>query len=157
MAKVYTTIPGVGTGRGKLQLATRSRLFQGPDHFLVVQSTGLTEEYRRIFYRDVRWVEIRPTRGFVVQAIISSVVTFLLALLYFAYVPAILVVVLCAPTAIWFVVNLLGGPTCDCYISTNVQTLLIPAPGRHKKVAPFIGFLRDKVAAAAPVSPPQPA
>src|SRR5271154_3538930 len=121
MAKVYHPIPGLGTGRGSLNLAVRSRIYQGPDHLLIVQSTGYTEEYRRIFYRDIRYVDIRKNSHMLWQAIISGTFLAFFLLLYFLQVPLVAVGVLSTPFLIWLVVNLLSGPTCDCYVSTSVQ------------------------------------
>ena len=53
----------------------------------------------------------------------------------------------------WFLVDLVHGPDCQCYISTNVQTLKIPTPRRRKKVDMLIDFLREQTAAFQPVEP----
>jgi hypothetical protein len=147
MAKTYFPILGVGTGRFGLQLAMRSRIYQGPDHLLVIQSTGYTEEYKRIFYRDIRYVEVRPNQrrvvlGFVLAALIAA-----FALLLFVSLVAGLI--LMAPFVIALVFHLVRGPTCDCYVTTGVQTLKVPTPRRRSKVARFIAFLREKAEAPA--------
>jgi hypothetical protein len=146
MAKVYDKIPGLGSGRGGLQVAMRTRLYRGPDHLLIVQSTGYTEEYKRVFFRDIRYVEVRHTNGQTVQAIVLMVIAMLISLLYFATVPVVAVVLLASPFVIWFVLNLVWGPTCACFVSTNVQTLQLPTPRRLKKVAQFVAFLREQTA-----------
>jgi hypothetical protein len=156
MAKIYQKIPGIGTGRGSFQIASRSRVYTAPDHLLIVQSTGYTEEYKRIFFRDIRYIDVRKTNGQIWLAAISGVLTLLFFLLYFAHVPGGLVAVFCFPFAIWFLANFLRGPTCECYISTNVQTLKLPAPRRVKKVATLIEFLRAQTAAFDSVDAPQP-
>jgi hypothetical protein len=156
MAKIYQKIPGIGTGRGSFQIASRSRVYTAPDHLLVVQSTGYTEEYKRIFFRDIRSVDVRKTNGQVRSAVISAILTLLLALLYFVKVPVIAVTLFCAPFLVWFLINLFRGPTCECYISTNVQTLKLPAPRRVKKVATLIEFLRAQTAAFDSADAPQP-
>jgi len=156
MAKFYQKIPGIGTGRGGFQIASRSRIFAAPDHLLVVQSTGFTEEYKRIFFRDIRYVEVRKTNGHVHIAVISAVLTLLLALLYFADIPVIVVALFCAPFLAWFIINLVLGPICECYISTNVQTLKLPTPRRMKKVSKLIEFLRAQTAAFDSVDASQP-
>ena len=147
MAKTYLPIPGVGTGRFGLQLALRSRIYQGPDHLLVIQSTGYTEEYKRIFYRDIRFVEIRPNQRRVVLGLVLAALIAAFALLLFVSLAAGLI--LMAPFVIALVINLVRGPTCDCYVTTGVQTLKIPTPRRRSKVAAFIAFLREKAEAPA--------
>jgi hypothetical protein len=156
MAKIYQKIRGIGTGRGSFQIASRSRVYTARDHLLVMQSTGYTEEYKRIFFRDVRSVEVRHTNGQFWNGLISAIITLLLSLTYFVYVPRGLVAVFCFPFAVWFLANLLRGPTCECYINTNVQTLKLPAPRRVKKVAMLIEFLRAQTAAFDSADAPQP-
>jgi len=156
MAKNYRKIPGVGTGRGSLQIAARSRLFTAKDHLLIVQSTGYTEEYKRVFFRDIRYIDVRKTKGQARIAVVTAILTLLLALLYFAKLPVILVALFCSPFVAWFIVNLFRGPTCECYISTNVQTLKLPAPRRMNKIATLINFLRAQTAAFDSVDTPQP-
>jgi hypothetical protein len=156
VAKLYQKIPGIGTGRGSFQIASRARLYAAPDHLLVVNSTGYTEEYKRIFFRDIRCIDVRKTNGHVRNAIISAVLTLLFALLYFLKMPIIGVALICSPFVIWFIVNFFRGPSCECYISTHVQTLKLPAPRRVKKVATLIEFLRAKTAAFDSAGSPQP-
>jgi uncharacterized integral membrane protein len=156
MAKIYEKIPGLGSGRGSFQVATRSRMYRGPDHLLIVQSTGYTEEYKRIFFRDIRYVEVRKTQAQLFTGIVAALVTLLLALLLLFNVPKIAVALFCLPFLTWFIVNLALGPTCECYIATNVQTLKIPTPRRMRKVTMLIGFLRAQTAAIESVETPQP-
>jgi uncharacterized integral membrane protein len=157
MAKVYKKIPGMGSGRGRAQPAMRSRIYSGPDHLLVVQSTGYTEEYKRIFYRDIRYVEVRRNRAQLWQAIFSgSLMGFLLLILILVRTQMVVFAVLSFPLFIWFMINLFRGSTCDCYISTSVQTLLLPAPSRKNKVPKLIQFLRTQTEAIEPVAPEQP-
>jgi hypothetical protein len=157
MEKIYEKIPGLGTGRGGLQLAMRSRMYRGPDHLLIVQSTGYTEEYKRVFFRDIRYVEVRETQGQLVSTIVSGVLTSGLAFLYFAHeIPIIGIILICAPFAVWFILNLVWGPTVVCHISTNVQTLKLPTPRRRKQVGVLIDFLREQTAAFEPIENAQP-
>ena len=45
----YQKLPGRGVG-----FTGYSRLFVGPDHLLLVWSTGYSEHYRRFFFRDIQ-------------------------------------------------------------------------------------------------------
>lgn len=148
MARTYLPIPGVGTGRFSLQLAVRNRMYQGPDHLLVVQSTGYTEEYKRIFYRNIRYVDVRASRRHIWQGVIFGSVILVLGLLLFV-LPMVLGLIFLAPFVIVFLVNLARGPACDCYVTTGVQTLRLPTPRRRDKVAAFIAFIREKAEAPA--------
>jgi hypothetical protein len=153
MASLYAKIPGLGTGRGVLQLGLRCRIYAAPDHLLIVFSTGYSEEYKRIFYQDIHYLVIRKTHGQVRQGMISGL--FVLAgvspFLFGASRPvAITFATISFPFFIWFLVNLLRGPACECQVNTAVQTLKLPVPRRMNKVSLMIDFLRSKTA------PPEP-
>jgi hypothetical protein len=154
MAATYQKIPGVGTGRLGLQALVRNRLYQGPDHLLVIQSTGYAEEYRRIFYRDVRYIDIRKSPSQAWQALVSGLFIAFFGLMLFV-MPWVVDAVLMAPFVVWFLVNLALGPTVACYVHTHVQSLRVPAPRRRPKVAPFVAFLRERT--GAPEGQPAPA
>jgi integral membrane sensor domain MASE1 len=157
MASIYKKIPGVGTGWRNFQIASRSRLYAAPDHLLVLHSTGYTEEYKRLFFRDIRFFEVRPTKRQFWIGLVSAILALILLPLYYVSVPIVLVAVFCFPFVLVFLVNLLRGPTCECYLGTSVQTLRLPAPSRVKKVAAMIQFLRVQTAAFASVEAPQSA
>jgi hypothetical protein len=157
MASIYKKIPGIGTGRGGgFQIASRSRLYAAPDHLLILMSTGYTEEYKRLFFRDIRSVEVRRTKAQLWGGLVSGFITVFCGLLYFARLPIVLVAFFCFIFGLWFVINLVRGPTCDCYASTNVQTLKLPAPRRVNKIATMIQYLRTQTAAFDSVEAPQP-
>jgi hypothetical protein len=145
--KIYTPIPGLGTGRSRLQVGMRNRLYSGPDHLLIVQSTGFTEDYKRIFYRDIRYVVTRKNYRYLWSNISLVVIIALFFVLHATGVPVVVIATRSAIFSIVFIINLVRGPTCDCYVSTDVQTLRVPAPQRVNKVKVFIDFLKTKVPA----------
>lgn len=158
MASEYSKIPGIGTGRGSFQVALRARLYQGPDHLLIVYSTGYTEEYKRIFYRDIRYVEVKKSDRAIWYGLISGSAMLLLILCALANPGATIpILIFGIPFLIWFVINLLLGSGCVCRINTNVQTLELPAPRRKRKVAFLIDFLRSKTEAVNTSTTEQPA
>lgn len=148
MKSPYHGIKGLGTGAGKLQVGVRSRLYEGPDHLLVVQSTGYTEDYKRVAYQNIRYVIIRRTFSQQRQAMISAGLFLLISLLYLTPVPWPAVLTFSASFAIWFVVNIVKGPGCLAYVNTDIQTVELPVPRRVNKVPVFIEFLRSKTASA---------
>jgi hypothetical protein len=146
MSNPYKAIKGLGTGRGKLQVGLRSRLYQGPDHLLLLQSTGYTEDYKRVAYENIRYVVVRRTHGQERQAMISGGLFLLISLLYLTSMPWFGVLLCSSPFAIWFVVNIFLGTACATYVNTDIQTLELPVPRRLSKVPVFIDFLRSKTA-----------
>ena len=141
----YTSIPGLGTGRGSFQIGMRHRLYQAPDHLLVVQSTGYTEDYRRILYRDIRYVVIRRNQRYLWTSLVLFLVLVFLALLHLLTLPWIEAGIFSVPFALMLIVNLVRGPSCVCYVATHVQTVELPAPQRIGKVPLLLDFLQTKV------------
>jgi uncharacterized membrane protein YeaQ/YmgE (transglycosylase-associated protein family) len=160
--KDYIAIPGLGTGRNSFRIAMRHRLYQAADHLLLVQSTGFTDDYRRLYYRDIGHVVARRTQRQMVLGIVLGVVAaFTLGIALYAWsqgfaAAAIPVAMGGAVMVLLFVVNILRGPTCVCYITTQVQTVEVPTPQRLAKVALLIDFLRERTAGeTGPVISPQ--
>jgi hypothetical protein len=117
--KIYRRLPGRGTN-----LLQHFRLYQGPDHLLLVASFGFTESYKRFFYRDIQAITLEMTPmgkvwtgiwGFFV--VMFGMVTALAAggaAIAFGIVAGVFLTLLIA--------NLALGPTCKCHIRTAVQT-----------------------------------
>ena len=145
MAETYHPIPKIGTGRFGFQVAIRYRLYAGPDHLLIVQNTSYTEEYKRVSYPDIRYLMVMRTQAQLWQGIISAAIILLILLSTHGRGPWIFTAILCIPFVIWFVVNLLLGPTCRCYLNTHVQTVQLPAPRRMKKVPVLRAFLLSQI------------
>ena len=86
MDKIYGKHSGLR--HGARQLLARLRFapdIAAPDHMLIVQSTGFTEEYKRIFYRDIRYVEVRKSQRQLWIAVSFRVLTTLDGL--FCFIP----------------------------------------------------------------------
>ena len=139
------------------QLAIRTRLYAGPDHLMVVQSTGYTEEYKRIFYGDLRYLTVVQTPRQMWTGIVSAIfiAIILIALLYWN-LPWPAALLIGVPLLVWFAVNLFLGPTCRCYLNTHVQTVQLPAPRRMQKVPVLRAFLESKIPTFRPTGLEQP-
>ena len=114
-----------GAGRGPFQF---SRLWLGPDHLLLVASTGFVEEYRRFYFADMQAFYIRRTNegrrwniawGF--AAGVAALIAFQLSGLGAALVWSL---VLLSLTAV--AVNTLRGPTCLCHLKTPALLHRLP-------------------------------
>ncbi|HUB68687.1 MAG TPA: hypothetical protein VL981_14480 [Candidatus Methylacidiphilales bacterium] len=153
MKSQYKPIKGIGTGRGR-PAAIRVRLYEGPDHLLLVYSAGYTEDYKRVFYRDIRYAIARKDRGQVWQGILSGCCILAACLLFLMPVPwmvtAILWLIISLPFLFHFAGNLFLGPTCRIYLNTDVQTVELPVPRRLGRLPKLVAFLNTKI------SPEQP-
>ena len=67
-AREYRKLPGIGR-----DVATYSRLYLGPGHLLVVNSTGFTESYKRFYFQDIQAIVLCRTRSRLIWNIILSV------------------------------------------------------------------------------------
>jgi hypothetical protein len=133
MANTYNPIPKIGTGRFGFQLAIRTRLYAASDHLLIVQNTGYTEEYKRVAYGQIQ------------QGMISGAILLLVLLSPLWGLPWLAAGLIGAPFILWFMINLVLGPTCRCYINTHVQTVQLPAPRRENKVPILLAFLKSQI------------
>lgn len=145
MAKTYHPIPKIGTGRFGFQLGMRTRLYAGPDHLLIVQNTGYTEEYKRVAYGDIRYLTAVQTHGQTRQGMVSGAIILFILLCRVWGLPWLAVGLIGAPFLIWFIANILLGPTCRCYLNTHVQTVQLPAPRRETKLPILLAFLKSQI------------
>jgi hypothetical protein len=151
--KDYIPIRGLGTGRGTFRAFVRSRLYSSEDHLLIVQSTGYTEDYRRIFYRDIRYVIARKNNVYPFANLILGLLIALHLLFYYLGMPPVLAIIILVVLGLLLVINLVRGPTCSCYLNTEVQTVFVPTPSRRNKIPVLIEFLKTKIPAAEAEAP----
>lgn len=117
--KIYRRLPGRGTN-----FVQYFHLYQGPDHLLLVISSGFYENYKRFFYHDIQSITLEKT-------IMASVWTAVWAFFFFIFGtftvfadpgPAIALGIMAAIFLGLLIGNLALGPTCKCIIRTAVQT-----------------------------------
>lgn len=166
--KLYTRLTRNAAGLGSY-----SSLWLGPDHLLIVRSTGYHETYSRIQLRDIKgifvltgsrrvaggrrvfwgllWGIIAAISGFVMVASFVQRVTPIFSVIFF---------VLGTGALIW---NQLLGAGCRAYVVTGVQTAVLPSLVRIKKTRRVLDRIEPLIAAAqadlvtAPTAPSAPA
>jgi hypothetical protein len=143
-AREYVPIKGLGTGRAAFQVATRHKLLQATDHLLLVQSTGFTEDYRRVYFRDIGTVIVRRTQRREWISLILALMAGAVLFLRLANVNWTAVLLGTIPFLIALVINVARGPACQCHVTTRVQTMPLPTPRRMAKVPLLIEYLREK-------------
>jgi hypothetical protein len=117
---------------------TRSRLWLGEDHLLLVESTMTSEEYRRFYFRDIEAIVIRRTIAGLVWnwvlggLLVATVGPFLLAWNSDRTTPGYLITagVLALFWGVILLVHVLRGPSCQTHIRTAVQTELLATLAR---------------------------
>ncbi|MDX2226706.1 MAG: hypothetical protein SFY92_06435 [Verrucomicrobiae bacterium] len=153
----YQKLPGAGLRRDGVGhvVGVRSRLYQGPDHLLSLDTTmGFMESYKRFYYQDIQAFVIRQTHGWLIGACVFGILGafFAMIILMFGSVeePEIhfFLGVLAAcmiGIALW---NLATGPSCITYIKTAAQTESLPSLNRIRKARKVINRIRPLIEAA---------
>ncbi|HLP06690.1 MAG TPA: hypothetical protein VK178_00890 [Opitutaceae bacterium] len=123
--------------RNRSGLGTYSSLWLGPDHLLLVTSTGFSESYQRYYFRDIQALVVTDSNRFLlILAITGCLLLFLglgalLAVASNGVSPWILLPTI--PTFIVFLWNLILGRTCKVHIVTGVQTVPLPPLSRFRR------------------------
>ncbi len=144
--------------RPRSGVATYSSLWLGPDHILLAQSTGFTEQYQRFQLSDIQAFLITPSKRRQNWAIVWTVIGLI------ALVPLIISLrqaespfisgpfLLLALLAL--VINQLLGPACNVAVVTQVQTTRLPLVRRRTtdkvlaRVQPLIAAAQADLLAA---------
>jgi hypothetical protein len=146
--------------RGPAQLSiiamTRSSLWLGDDHLLLVASTGYSETYKRFFFRDIQAFTVRKTKTRLVWNWILGILLALSALITWvasrndstATALIIVTIILLVVFGLPLLLNNLFGPTCACQIRTAVQTEDLPSLSRARKTQKILNQIRPLIIAA---------
>ncbi|HYG21843.1 MAG TPA: hypothetical protein VEH04_03605 [Verrucomicrobiae bacterium] len=131
--------------------ASRSRLWLGRDHLLLVTTDGFTESYKRFYLRDIQAITIRKTQRIAILGVITGAFVVLFGVIAFtASEPVARWVfgILAGICAIPFAVNLLLGETCACQLRTAVQTEDLHSVSRVARATRLLERLRPLIAEA---------
>jgi hypothetical protein len=134
---------------------SRSSLWLGDDHLLLVEALGFSETYKRFFFRDIQVLTIRKTKTRLVWNLILVPILALSGLIISAssedwgpkgtLIAASIVFVL---FGIPLLLNIFFGPTCACEIRTAVQTESLPSLARVRKTQRILNRIRPMIIAA---------
>ena len=141
--KPYNRLPG----KKKNFLGGINSLWLGDDHMLSIDSKRVSEDYKRFYYKDIQSLIIRKTIRGKIQNIFlglfSGVFILLAALVggswvfFFAIMAGLFLLILLG--------NYLLGPTCECHLSTAVQTEKLPSLNRLRSVLKAMERLRPLI------------
>jgi hypothetical protein len=132
-ASSYRRLPGRGRKSGFLHsIGGSCSLWRTDDHLLLVESNGITESYRRFYFKDIQAVVIQKTNFSRNFNYITASILFISAILHFSnvmgngFLDSALMFVLFI-SLISLVLNYSMGVTCTCRIITPVQDEDIPS------------------------------
>ena len=150
IGKEYIRLPG----RRYVSLSfTRNSLWLGKDHVLHVINRGYTEDYRRFYYRDIQAIMVRKTNsGLIIKIILgflAGINLLFLAMGRFVWSwDRVALVPLAVSSCFWvlfFLIDLVAGPTCICHLRTAVQFEQLPSLFRVRKARKAIATLRGRI------------
>lgn len=158
----YERLSGSGVDFLGMGFASLHTLWLGPDHLLSVSSSGFRENYKRFYLRDIQAIVMKRTLKWLAGNIAWGLLCVLLL------VPAVLGVIwewspygvaaLEVPLAIVFIgflLNLIRGPTCACYLKTAVQTDRLEALMRRRTAIVVMTRLKELIEGAQGVLSPE--
>ncbi len=152
----YTRLPGSGHSRkGSAFLAlarTRCRLWLGDDHLLQVESAGgYSENYKRFSFRDIQAITLHRTRSWQTTNIVLGILTALFLVLALSAkddVGSVICGIITGALGVPLLINLLGGPTCVCYLRTAVHLEELPSLRRLRRAERVLALLRPLILAS---------
>lgn len=136
---------------------SRSSLWLGDDHILLVENGGITENYKRFYFRDIQAISIRQTvRRKVWNWVLSAPLMFCLCYMIFFWFDArgigvediMFVSIVSTVVGIPLLLNNIFGTTCVCQIRTAVQTEELASLSRVRKTRKVLERLRPLIIAA---------
>lgn len=158
--------------RASSGLGTYTSLWLGPDHLLLVTSTGFTETYQRFYLRDIQAFVVTDTKTYTILNAITASLLLLFGVITLLNVAlgrgvAGLILIPVVPVFLLLAWNLLRGPTCKVTLMSGVQSVVLPPLSRSRRVRKVFARLVPLVEAAqaalvpptiaAPAAPAAPA
>lgn len=141
----YKRLPGRS---GRFLLTTT--LWTSDDHLLLVYSHGVTESYRRFFYRDIQAIVLCRTKNGLVMTLVLCLLGLAVGVPAF-FLPSEVVVLFACLAGLFFLlaaINHFRGPTCRCTLRTAVQTLELPSLQRLRSARKVLTRLHPLILAA---------
>lgn len=147
----YSPCPGgTRTANGPFFGISRSSLWIGPDHLLLVVEAGFREDYRRFYFRDIRGIAVARTNAGRNWNIILALLVVAAALVGLATRPIGLPIAAAAAGLLLtaMLLNTIRGATCACTIHTAVQTCRLTAINRIPRYRQAIAALHPRILAS---------
>lgn len=130
-------------------LFSRSQLWYGSDHLLLVKEFGASEEYKRFYYRDIQTMIALRTPAYYLWGIVFLVMILFLLGAYFGAeeVDGVAALFGLGFITLFLGAHLLRGPTCKCWIQTRINKEKLIMFGRTAQVRRFLTQVEPKIVA----------
>ena len=146
--------------RSRSGIGTYTSLWLGPDHLLLVTSSGYSESYQRFYFRDIQCLVAADSIRFgVLNAVFGC-------LLLFSGIPMMIYLArngsispwtlgLATPVLLLLIWNLMLGRTCNVTLMSGVQSVRLLPLSRFRRTRTVFARLVPLIEAAqAALSPP---
>jgi hypothetical protein len=130
---------------------SRSSLWLGKDHLLVIETSGYTESYKRFYFRDIQGIILWKTDRWKIWALVFVLLAGLcglIAVLSGEPVAAWIFGILAGLLLLALGLDLAAGPTCRCQFRTAVQTEEFPSLNRLRRTRKVLDRVRPLIVAA---------
>jgi hypothetical protein len=143
--KIYRRLPGTGYA-----MTHRHRLYEGPDHLLLVAYSGWSENYKRFYYADIQGFTLQRTQGWIGWGVLWGAIAtlFILGGATSDDVGQAILFSMGGAFGIGCVVTLLRGPSALCCIQTAVQRERLRPMDRMRRARKIIERLKPRIEAA---------
>jgi len=140
--KEYKKLPGK-----KRNFLGFSTLWLGPDHLLLIDTSGYTERYKRFYYKDIQAITACRINSW---KIVNIVLAFLCALLfglsfYSGEFGSAFSRFMGSFLFLCFIGYLLWGPSLKCYLKTAIQTEKLPTLYQYRKFKKALALIKAKI------------
>ncbi len=108
------------SGRGR-SLMSIERLWQGPDHLLMVKEVGCSEEYKRFYFKDIQAITIAWSRSYALWFFLLPLIAIMVSGMFWSAGGVNVLWFTALPFVLIWVIHLMRGPTCKCWIHTGIN------------------------------------
>ncbi len=143
--KKYSRLPGK-----KRKFLGKDTLWTESDHILMVESSGMSEDYKRFYFKDIQSISITKTLSATITNSILAVVIILFSI-WAAYLwkslnaaSAFPLIVACV-CLFYLVINLFKGASCNCWLTTAVQRVKLTPVNRCRAAIKMMEILGPKI------------
>ena len=143
--KKYKRLPG-----RKRKFVGKDTIWAGADHLLLVESTGMSEDYKRFYYKDIQSISITRTKTEIIKNSFISVLALLFFLMASSFLKseeglAIFLFIIAAVFFFFLVINLIQGASCICWITTAVQRVKLKPVNRCRQAAKMMTIIGPRI------------
>jgi hypothetical protein len=157
----YRRLSGRGVKRGGkagFVAPVLCRLYMGSDHLLQVESTRLTESYRRFYFSEIQGFVVRKTSSATWITIVLSVLALGCVSMAVAIKDRELIVMPIIPLAVillFLIINWIAGPSCVTHVFTSLGSEELGSLKRIRRARKVLREVRKAIESVQGTADPQ--